>query len=191
MYLIGKGIAVTAAVEPLEPPDVFEWFASYRERLGMRVVPVGPGAGGGHRTRLKAGGVVCLLSDRLVGEVAGTEVDFFGGRVKMRAGPVTLALRSKAPLMSAAIYYGKAADAHTLVFRPPLELPSNGRFRDVVQAGTQALAGELEKLVRPAPTQWHMVQPNWPDDPKLHHSRAREWLTPRSRAAVGLGAAVE
>ncbi|MGH9104613.1 MAG: hypothetical protein ACRDZX_02010, partial [Acidimicrobiales bacterium] len=167
MYLVGRGLPVTVAVEPLRPPELFEWFAGFRERLGMQVVAVGAGAGAAILRALSANHVVCLLSDRLVGPVAGVEVDFFGGRVMMPAGPVTLALRSKAPLLAAAIYHGRAADAHRLEFRPRLVLPARGGFRDLVRQGTQSLAGELELLVRREPTQWHILQPHWPDDPQL------------------------
>jgi KDO2-lipid IV(A) lauroyltransferase len=173
MYLIAKGIPVTVAVEPLRPPDLFDWFARFRRELGMQVVPVGPGAAGAILQALKDGHVVCLLSDRVVAHVSGSEVSFFGAPVMLPAGPVTLALRSGAPLMTAAIYYGKQATAHTLVFRPPFELPPTGRFRQSVQSGTQILAIELEHLIRSAPTQWHLVQPNWPDDPPLHKRWAR------------------
>ena len=38
MYLAGAGMPVTVAVEPLEPPERFEWFVRFRERLGMQVV---------------------------------------------------------------------------------------------------------------------------------------------------------
>ena len=48
--------------------------------------------------------------------------------VMLPAGPATLALRSGAPLLPAAIYFGKAGHAHTLVFRPPIELPPGGPF---------------------------------------------------------------
>jgi KDO2-lipid IV(A) lauroyltransferase len=29
---------------------------------------------------------------------------------------------------------------------------------------TQALAHEFEDLIRAAPEQWHLLQPNWPSD---------------------------
>jgi KDO2-lipid IV(A) lauroyltransferase len=50
--------------------------------------------------------------------------------------------------------------------RPPLPLvrTDEGLHADVLR-GTQALAHELEYLVRRAPQQWHMFQPNWPSDP--------------------------
>jgi lauroyl/myristoyl acyltransferase len=181
-YLIGKGHKVTVAVEPLEPPEVFEWFAGFRRRLGMQVVPVGPGAGAAILQALKEGHVVCLLSDRLVGHASGVKVEFLGEPVMMPAGPVTLALRSKAPLMTAAVYFGPRADAHTIVFRPPLDVPASERFRGSVQLGTRALAGELEHLVRAAPTQWHLLQPNWPDDPDLRRFWRRARATPPAAA---------
>jgi len=35
---------------------------------------------------------------------------------------------------------------------------------DDVQRITQVLAVELEALIRRAPDQWHLLQPNWPSD---------------------------
>jgi phosphatidylinositol dimannoside acyltransferase len=50
--------------------------------------------------------------------------------------------------------------------RPPLDTSrSGGGMRQDVLRVTQALAGELEYLIRRAPTQWHLMQPNWPSDP--------------------------
>jgi phosphatidylinositol dimannoside acyltransferase len=39
-----------------------------------------------------------------------------------------------------------------------------GRLRDDVARATQLLAYELEALIRHAPEQWHLMQPNWPSD---------------------------
>lgn len=173
IYLVTRRIPVTVAVEPLEPPEVFEWFVAFRRRLGMNVVPVGPGAAAAIVRALADNHAVCLLSDRLVGQAAGVEVDFFGAKLVLPAGPVTLSLRSGAPLLAAAIYYGRKAGSHTLVFCPPLDLSGiTGRFREQVRLGTQELAHQLEALVRQAPTQWHLLQPNWPDDPPLRTLRA-------------------
>ena len=177
LRLLMSGLPVTVAVEPLEPPEVFEWFAQFRTRLGMNVVPVGPGAGAAMLRALADGHVLCLLSDRLVGKASGVEVDFFGSKVMMPAGPVTLALRSGAPLLTAALYDGHDAGSHTLVFRPPLKFHPDGpgsptpRLRDRVRDGTQELARQLEELIGRAPTQWHLLQPNWPDDPPLRSLR--------------------
>jgi KDO2-lipid IV(A) lauroyltransferase len=38
------------------------------------------------------------------------------------------------------------------------------RLSDDVARITQLLARELEVLIRRAPEQWHLLQPNWPSD---------------------------
>ena len=115
-----------------------------------------------------------------MGPTAGVEVSFFGAKARLPAGPVTMAVRSGAPLLAAAIYYGRPAISHTIVFRRPLEIATGQRFKSTVLAGTQALANELEQLIREAPSQWHMTQPNWPGDPQLHSP----WTWPRVAGPV-------
>jgi KDO2-lipid IV(A) lauroyltransferase len=39
-----------------------------------------------------------------------------------------------------------------------------GGLREDVGRVTQSLAYELERLIRLAPEQWHLLQPNWPSD---------------------------
>jgi KDO2-lipid IV(A) lauroyltransferase len=48
--------------------------------------------------------------------------------------------------------------------RPPLDTSRQGRLREDVGRITQDLAHELEYLIRRAPEQWHLMQPNWPSD---------------------------
>ena len=38
-------VPVTAVVERIDPPALFDWFVAYRESIGMHVVPLGPEAG--------------------------------------------------------------------------------------------------------------------------------------------------
>jgi KDO2-lipid IV(A) lauroyltransferase len=40
----------------------------------------------------------------------------------------------------------------------------SGRLRDDVVRITQELARRFEGLIREAPEQWHLMQPNWPTD---------------------------
>jgi KDO2-lipid IV(A) lauroyltransferase len=158
------GHPISVVVEALEPPDVFEWFVSFRKRLGMQVIAAGPGAAALCVRALADNHLLCLLCDRLVAGAAGVEVEFFGERTLLPAGPVTLALRTGAALLPCAVYFGRDPDQHFGKIRPPLPLRRQGRLRDEVQTWTQVLAGELEALIRDAPTQWHLMQPNWPSD---------------------------
>jgi KDO2-lipid IV(A) lauroyltransferase len=161
-WLGALGHPVTVVVEPLEPPELFRWFADFRARLGMEVLPLGPGVSGAVLRALRDNRVVCLLCDRdLVGD--GPEVTFFGERTTLPAGPVTLGLRSGAPVLPTAVYFD-GPDRHRGRVDPPLALDRRGRLREDVAAGTQALATALEGLITDAPDQWHLLQPNWPSD---------------------------
>jgi lauroyl/myristoyl acyltransferase len=166
-YIADRGYGVSVVVEALRSSEVFDWFASFRRRLGMEVIPAGPGAAGACLRALASNRILCLLSDRVVGATLGVHVELFGATTRLPAGPVTLALRTGAPIVAAAVYFGAATDGHAVVVRPPLALERRGRLRDDVAAGTQAMAAELEALIRWAPTQWHLMQPNWPGDEAL------------------------
>lgn len=160
LALIPK-MKVTAVVEPLEPPEVFEWFLSFRQRLGMDIIALGPDAGGRLAAAIGRGDVVCLLADR---DVAGNgvAVDFFGERTRLPAGPALLALRTGAPLIPAAVYWrGRGRHA---VACPPLDTRRLGGIRADVSRVVQAYAAALEQLIRAAPEQWHLMSPNWPSD---------------------------
>jgi KDO2-lipid IV(A) lauroyltransferase len=164
-WLATQGHPITVVVEPLEPAEVFEWFVSFREALGMRVVPLGPEAGGAVMKAVRANQLVGLLCDRDIGG-GGVEVEFFGERTTLPAGPVTIALRTGAPVLPTAVYYDGAH--HHGVVRPPLDLSRQGSLREDVARLTQDLARELEGLIRRAPDQWHVFQPNWPSDLDPH-----------------------
>jgi KDO2-lipid IV(A) lauroyltransferase len=163
-WLVQQRRPVTVVVEALEPPELFEWFAGFRRGLGMEIVPVGPQAGSAVVRALKAGHVVCLLCDRNVSDGGGVEVEFFGERTTLPGGPATLAMRTGAPLLPAAVYFTDRHSGHLGLVRPPISANRTGSFRTDVQRITQALACELEQLIRREPTQWHLLQPNWPSD---------------------------
>lgn len=166
-WLSLQGYPMTAVVEPLQPPQLFQWFVAQRLALGMSVVPLGPEAGPAVLRTLRAGGVVALVCDRdLTGK--GVPVELFGEKTTLPAGPATLALRTGAALLPAAVYSGPGP-MHTAVVRPPLETVRAGTLRADVQRLTQDLAHALEALIRRAPEQWHLFQPNWPSDPGSPH----------------------
>ncbi len=152
---------VTAVVERLEPPEVFDWFMSFRQRLGMEIIPVGSKAGALLAAAVKRGNVVCLLSDRDVGGT-GIVTTFFREKTRLPAGPALLALRTGAPLIPAAVYWrGSARHAIAL---PPLDTRRRGRIRDDMSRVVADYAAALEGLIRRAPEQWHLMSPNWPSD---------------------------
>ncbi|MEO5900194.1 MAG: phosphatidylinositol mannoside acyltransferase [Ilumatobacteraceae bacterium] len=166
-WMADKGYKMTVVVEALDPPELFEWFADLRKELGMTIVPTGPGAGTAVLKALRDNEIVCLLCDRDL-ERNGVEVEFFGERTTLPAGPATLALRTGAPLLPVGVYYTDDYNGHMAHVRPPIPLTRLASMRTDVTRITQLLAYELEFLIRRAPEQWHLFQPNWPSDPGYH-----------------------
>ena len=164
-WLVDRGPGVTAVVEAIEPPELFDWFKQLRNELGMNIVALGPSAGKEVLAALQRNDVVCLLSDRDI-QRSGIEVEFFGETTTLPAGPATLSLRTGAPLLPTAVYFTDRTDGHLGVVRPAVDTTrSEERLRVDIARVTQDLAGELEHLIRRAPYQWHLFQPNWPSDP--------------------------
>ena len=157
-----KKLPITVVVEPIEPPQLFEWFARFRRELGMTVVPLGPAAGAEIAAALKRNEVVCLLSDRDISG-GGIEVPFFGELTTLPGGPALMALRTGAPILPTAVYFA-AGESHIGVVRPPLDVSRAGSVREDVKRITENLAQELEVLISAEPSQWHLFQPNWPSD---------------------------
>ncbi|MFM8794429.1 MAG: phosphatidylinositol mannoside acyltransferase [Acidimicrobiales bacterium] len=163
-WMADKGHRLTVVVEPLHPPELFEWFTGLRAKLGMNVVPLGPDAASAVLAALRRNEVVCLLCDRDIGR-SGVGVEFFGERTTLPAGPAMLGLRADSVVLPTAVYFTDRVDGHHAVVRPPLDMDRTGGLRESVAGITQALAHELELLIRRAPEQWHLFQPNWPGDP--------------------------
>lgn len=169
-----QGYKVTAVVEKIEPPELFDWFRTFRESLGMRVVPVGPEAGTAVMEALSEGEIVCLLSDRVVGGASSVPVTFFGERTHLPAGAAALALRTGSPLIPVSVYFDGAS--HYADTQPPIAAERQGRFREDVARVTQLIANEMERFIRVAPEQWHVLQPGWPSDYRALGRRVPELL---------------
>lgn len=167
-----KGWQVAAVAERLEPPELFEWFLDYRRSIGLEIIPLGPGAAAEVSAALAAGKILCLLSDRdISGD--GIEVEFFGERTRLPGGPALMALRSGSPLLPTAVYF-EGDRCHGVVL-PPLDTERRGKLREDVTRVTQDLAHALEELIRRAPEQWHLMQPNWPSDYDALGIERPEW----------------
>jgi len=161
-WLAMQGYPMTSVAEPLQPPALYDWFVAQREAMGLTIVPLGPDASGVLLRALRDGKLVGLLCDRDI-PGNGVEVEFFGERTTMPAGPAMLALRTGAVLLPTAVYSGPGRE-HTAVIMAPVPTERSGRLRQDVARVTQSIARDLEQLIRRAPDQWHLFQPNWPSD---------------------------
>jgi phosphatidylinositol dimannoside acyltransferase len=154
---------VTTVAERLKPEELFDEFLAFRERLGMRIIPL---TGGVNVFReltnaCRSGALVALLADRDLTN-GGIEVDFCGHRAKMAVGPAALAVNTGAALYPCTIHYERHPQGHgwrtVVTFHDAVPVPAEGTSREKVQAMTQACADVLTQAVRDHTDDWHMMQ---------------------------------
>lgn len=173
--LYGAGSFTTVA-ERLKPDSVFERFLAFRQALGMEVLPTtgGPNPSGVMARRLRTGKLVCIVADRDLSDT-GVEVDFFGEKALLPAGPAVLAVQTGAALMPVSCWFIGEDEWGTHV-HDEIPVPAVGDRKEKVAAMTQAMAAVFEQAIREHPEDWHMLQKVFVadlDPERLARSRAR------------------
>jgi KDO2-lipid IV(A) lauroyltransferase len=158
-YFCAKGIRLVTVAERLKPEKLFLRFLAYRQAMGMEVLPLDGRVLNTLEERLNQGALVALVSDRDLSR-SGIEVDFFGGTARMPAGPALLALRTKAPLITAFVSYTE--NGVHIEFRN-IVLPSSGDESSKVKEIVQMTAQYFEDGISENPGDWHMLQRIWID----------------------------
>lgn len=161
--LAALGYPMTVVVESAWDEALFAWFVERRLAMGLRVLPLGPGVASELLHTLRAGGLVGLVCDRDLSG-GGVPVCFFGEQTTIPPGPATLALRTGATLLPTGVF-DEAGGICRGVMLAPLDVSRRGTLRQDVARVTAEMATQLELLIRRAPEQWHLFQPNWPSDP--------------------------
>ncbi|MFF8999659.1 phosphatidylinositol mannoside acyltransferase [Streptomyces achromogenes] len=150
----------TTVAERLKPESLYDRFVAYREGLGMEVLPHSGGAAFGTLARrLRDGGLVCLVADRDL-SASGVEVDFFGERARMPAGPALLAQQTGALLLPVTLWYDDSPVMKGRV-HAPVEVPASGTRAEKTSVMTQALADAFATGIAAHPEDWHMLQRLW------------------------------
>jgi KDO2-lipid IV(A) lauroyltransferase len=153
---VGAG-SFTTVMERLRPESVYVAFLRFREGLGMEVLPLTGGQSpfGILAQRLRAGGLVCLVSDRDLTE-SGVEVELFGEKARIAAGPAVLAVQTGAALMPTATWFeGDDWGAHIY---DEIPVPASGTRAEKVAEMSQQLARVWETAIAEHPQDWHMLQ---------------------------------
>lgn len=151
------GFATVA--ERLKPESLYQRFVDYREGLGFTVLPLTGGQTASFpelKKVLADNGIVCLMGERDLRRT-GVEVDFFGARTRMPAGPVKLAQETGATLMYAELFYSDDTYMR-IVANDPIDVSGT------VEEGTQLLADDFAAGIARHPQDWHMLQPLWLED---------------------------
>ncbi|SDI22666.1 KDO2-lipid IV(A) lauroyltransferase [Sinosporangium album] len=166
-WLVHFGHPFTTVAERLKPESLFERWLAFRRSLGMEVLPLtAQGGGTAHAfgtlaRRLREGGVVCLPADRDLTD-SGIEVDFFGSRTRMVAGPALLAIQTGASMHPATLWF--EGDDWGLHIHPEIPVPEYGTRQEKLAVMVQAMADVFAEGIAEHPDDWHMLQRLWLDD---------------------------
>jgi KDO2-lipid IV(A) lauroyltransferase len=163
-----QGYPFATVAERLKPESLFDRFVAVRERLGMEVIALtgGRNAFAVLLDRLRAGKLVCLVTERDIA-ASGVEVEFFGEKTTMPAGPAALAVATGAALLPVGIWFtedGGPGGGWGGVIHPEVAPPAGVSRRAQIAAMTQAMADAFASDIAAHPRDWHMLQPLWPAD---------------------------
>jgi len=162
--MLQQGLPVVSVAERLRPDALFRLFLEHRQALGMTIIGLDQNGRVGRELSkaIAESRVVALVADRdLTGR--GVEVEMFGGRRKLPAGPALLALSTGAPIVIAAIY--ETPDGWRCVLHPLGDVARTGRRREDATALTLEIARAFERAISASPPDWHLFQPGWSDGP--------------------------
>jgi phosphatidylinositol dimannoside acyltransferase len=156
-WVVARGAgSFTTVAERLRPESVYEAFVRFREGLGMEVLPLTGGQSpfGTLAQRLRAGKLVCLVSDRDLKDT-GIEVQMFGETARI-AATAALAVHTGAALLPVATWFeGDDWGAHIY---PEIPVPESGTRTEKIAAMSQELARIFETAIAEHPQDWHMLQ---------------------------------
>ncbi len=159
-----RGLPVNALVETLTPARWNERVQRIRERMGMSAIPVESGLRD-MLAALRRKEALAILVDRpLVDE--GVPVTFFGRETRVPGGAATLALRTGATVVPAALLRNPEGPGYVAHIGEPISAGENGRSSSDIQDLTQRIMTWLEELIRRHPDQWYMFRQMWPSVPE-------------------------
>lgn len=182
---------VHTLAEKLEPEELYDFFVSFRESLGMHVYPAGSGAI--HTLEAAANSEACLvpiLADRDL-TVSGVETPFCGHMMMVAAGPALLAQRTGCLIFPIFSHYERLSGTRSRVAgcrwgtvltvgepiaaRTTRESSPEERRDDIARMSHEWIA-QCEPWVRQHPQDWHMLQKVFVEDldpERLARARAR------------------
>lgn len=170
-----------AFVEPVQPPELFDFVSQIRARTGLQLLLADREGALGAMRLLRKNGFLMIAGDRYLG-ANGSLVRFFGKPTYLSNGPIVLAQRSGAPILPASLR--RLPDGRFRAdVRPPLRLVDTGRKREDLAANMRLLAGALEETIRPVAEQWTLLIPVWTTNPAGGEADAEAATTERRDAA--------
>lgn len=156
-YFCNEGFPLVTVAEILKPEKLFRKFLWHRERMGFEVLGLDARAFVTLMQRAREKRLIALVADRDL-SASGIEVDFFGKRAKMPAGPAVLAIKEGLPLLAAHVTY---TDKGIHIDFIEVEISASEDESVRVSETVQNIARAFELGIARQPEDWHMLQRIW------------------------------
>jgi phosphatidylinositol dimannoside acyltransferase len=151
-----RGRPVSALVETLQPARWNERVQRTRTAAGVKAIPIENGPREMLAALRKQEGLAVLVDRPL--ETDGVPVTFFGRPTRVPGGAATLALRTGAPVVPAALVRDPRGSGYLAHIGPPIV----GKKGDDASLVMQHIMSWLEGIIRRYPDQWFMFRHMWP-----------------------------
>lgn len=160
--LAARGYPMNVIANPFGDDRANAMVVASRQVRGMKVIPANRAAAGIVRA-IRRNEALAILMDTPV-EGNGVEIQFFGRRTTVPAGPARIALRTGARVIPTALVRasGTSDQIIALVDLDVRVAPTGDLDRDV-QALTQRIFAAHERFVRAYPDQWYIFRRMWPE----------------------------
>ncbi|HLZ27882.1 MAG TPA: lysophospholipid acyltransferase family protein [Chloroflexota bacterium] len=155
------GYETLGLLEPIQPPELYEFFARQRNAGGVRLLQVGPAALRELLEGLKRNAILGIVTDRDI-DGHGPMVPFFDAPTRFPDGVAALSLRTGAPIL-VAIPTRLPDGRFIALFEPLPPVALTGDRKADLRLLTQAVARRLEYHIASHPEQWTVFQKRWPD----------------------------
>jgi KDO2-lipid IV(A) lauroyltransferase len=160
-YIASRGLPAMAPIEEIEPKALFEFLSARRGGGAVELVPLRRSRSPLSR-RLREGGVVGVLGDRIIGAGGGSEVTIFGHPTRIPNGPATMAITHGASVIVGCCL--RTGPDRFVAHGDIVPMPDAGDRRSDIEALTRLMAARFEHDIGAAPEQWWgAFQPFWPD----------------------------
>ena len=153
------GYPVSAVTNELPSDGLNELVIASRERIGMKMIRLGPGSPRQILKALARNELVALASDLYSGD-RGVRVPFFNRPAVFPAGPAAIALKTGAPILP--VWARRQRDnLYIAEIEEPIEVSRTGDTARDIQVTTERIVHFFERIIRREPDQWLVFLPVW------------------------------
>jgi Kdo2-lipid IVA lauroyltransferase/acyltransferase len=153
------GYPISAVTNELPSGGLNELVVKSRERIGMKMIRLGPGSLRQILKALARNEVVALASDLYSGD-RGVRVQFFNRPAIFPSGPAALALKTGAPILPVWIRR-QPNNLYVAEVEEPIEVSRTGNNDHDIQVTTERVVRFFERIIKREPDQWLVFLPVW------------------------------